>query len=247
MITTVILTKNEDKNITDCIKSILWSDEILVIDDNSTDETVNIAKKLNCTVITHPLKNNFSEQRNFALQEAKGDFVFFLDADERVSDALCQEIISSVSLNSQYEGFYLKRRDFMWGKELKFGETGNIKLLRLGRKGAGRWEGNVHERWVMQGGTAEMSSSIQHFPHQTISEFLAEINFYTSIRAKELFKEGVRVSWLSILVYTKGKFLVNFVLKRGFLDGIPGLIMAMMMSLHSFLVRGKLWLMWHKK
>lgn len=248
MISTVILTKNEEANIVDCIKSVSWCDEVIVVDDNSEDRTVELARKLNAKIYLHPIDNDFSSQRNFGLSKAKGDFVLFLDADERVSDALAFEIsnianqITDQALGKNC-GFYIKRSDFMWGRQLKFGEAGGIRLLRLAKKNAGKWVGKVHEKWNVKGYVGKLKNPIIHFPHKTLQEFLREINYYTTIRAEELFKKGSHTNFISVLVYPLGKFILNYFLKRGFLDGIAGLVVAITMSFHSFLVRGKLWLL----
>ncbi len=248
MISAVILTKNEDKNILDCLKSLSWCDEIVVIDDESQDKTVEIAKKEGAKVFIRPLQDDFAAQRNFGLEKAKGDWVFFVDADERVTQALWYEIMAKTNAPfSPYAGYYLRREDVMWGKRLRHGETGNIKILRLAKKNAGSWEGKVHERWNVKEKTEILQNPLIHYPHQTIKEFLQEINFYTDLRAKELRKQKVHVSWVAILFYPKAKFAINYIFKGGFLDGLPGFIFAVMMSLHSFLVRGKLWLLWQKE
>lgn len=246
-ISAVVLAKNEEERILDCLKSLYFCEEILVIDDYSTDKTVELVSSLKnkkIRMIHRLLGNDFSRQRNFGLREAKGEWVLFVDADEKVSEALAFEIPST--LPDKYLGFYIRRRDVMWGKELKYGETGNIKFLRLAKKDAGEWEGAVHEEWKIKGKVGELESPLLHYPHQTIKEFLQEINFYTSLRAKELYRRGVRSNFLSILLYPKGKFILNFILRRGFLDGVEGLIVALMMSFHSFLVRGKLWILGRK-
>lgn len=248
MISVVILTKNEEKNIEDCLRSLDFCDEIIVIDDNSEDKTVELAKKSKAKVFTRTLNNDFSRQRNFGLEKARGEWILFIDADERVTPSLCDEIIQLTNNPiTQCNGFYIKRRDFMWESELKYGETGNIKLLRLARKDAGKWEGKVHEKWKVNGKLGELKNPLLHYPHQTITEFLREINFYTDIRVQELYEKGASVYWWSIILYPKVKFFRNFFIKKGFLDGLPGLILALMMSFHSFLVRGKLWLMLQKK
>jgi glycosyltransferase involved in cell wall biosynthesis len=244
----VILTKNEENNIVDCIESLQWCNETIVIDDNSADRTVELAKTHKAKVFTHELAGNFSEQRNFGLEKAEGDYVLFIDADERVSLSLQYEILSILNNPlQQYKGFYFKRKDILWGKELNFGETGNIRLLRLGKKGVGIWRGKVHEKWHIKGETYDFQNTLQHFPHQTLLEFLREINFYTGLRAHELYKEKKKSSIFTIIAYPIGKFGLNYFLKRGFLDGIEGLLLAILMSFHSFLVRGKLWLLWQKK
>jgi glycosyltransferase involved in cell wall biosynthesis len=247
MISVIILTKNEEKNIEACLESLSWCDEKIVIDDHSTDKTVELAKKKDAKVFTRDLYNNFSDQRNYGLEKAKGDWILFIDADERVSSALWYEIMAHTSESiEEFSGFYIKRQDIMWGKVLKYGETGNITLMRLAKKGTGTWEGPVHEKWVVKGKTALLKNPLDHFPHQTVAEFLAEINFYTTLRAGELFKKNIKSNWFSILAYPKGKFILNYFIKGGFQDGLQGLVFALIMSMHSFLVRSKLWLMWQK-
>ncbi|MDO8658903.1 MAG: hypothetical protein Q7K55_09255, partial [Candidatus Levybacteria bacterium] len=134
-----------------------------------------------------------------------------------------------------------KRVDFMWGKYLKYGETGNMRLLRLGKKNSGSWRGMTHERWLIKGLLGRLTNPLQHFPHKNLTEFLKEINFYTNIRSKELKLKDKKTNFLEIILYPIGKFLLNYFIKRGFMDGIAGLIFAITMSFHSFLVRGKLW------
>src|SRR4051812_8321966 len=139
MISAIILTKNEEKNIKDCLDGISWCDERIVIDDESTDHTREIAQENGAKVYTRVLKN-FSDQRNFALQKARGDWILFIDADERISPALWFEMTQRI--NEPIEnptGFYLKRIDVMWGRELKHGEAGAIKLLRIAKRNSGKW------------------------------------------------------------------------------------------------------------
>ncbi len=248
----IILTKNEENNIVDCIESVNFADEIFIIDDFSEDKTIDIVKNLRnpkIKILQHHLNNDFSSQRNLGLSQTKGEWVLFVDADERPSRALQGEInylIWDDKRTQKINGYFIKRRDVMWGKELNYGETGNIKLLRLAGRNSGIWEGKVHEVWKVKGRIGELKNLLYHYPHQTITEFLKEINFYTDIRAKELLDKNVKVYWSSIIIYPLGKFILNYVVKRGFLDGLHGLVFAILMSLHSFLVRGKLWILWEK-
>jgi len=247
MVSVIILTKNEEKNIGACLDSVSWCDEKIVIDDHSNDKTVEIAREKGARVYPRLLENDFADQRNFGIEKAKGDWVLFVDADERVSSALWYEIMQHTSDSfDDFAGYYIKREDTMWGMVLKHGETGNIRLLRLAKKDSGKWKGKVHEEWDIRGKTALLKNHLDHYPHQTVTEFLQEINFYTDLRAEELFRKKVKSNWFTILVYTKAKFVSNYVLKGGFLDGLPGLVFALIMSFHSFLVRSKLWLMWQK-
>lgn len=248
MISAAVLTKNEEKNIVDCIESLSWCDEIIVVDDNSEDRTKDIAEKMKARVFTHALDNNFSEQRNFALRQAQYDWILFVDADERVTPELQKEILLHVANpGNPYVGFYIQRRDILFGKRLQYGEVGNIKLLRLAKKEAGLWQGKVHERWNIKGSIGMLKNSLIHYPHQTLTEFLQEINFYSTLRAQELYDKGIKTNGFLIILYPKAKFFLGFVLKQGFRDGIAGFVFAILMSFHSFLVRGKLWLLWNKK
>lgn len=246
MISAIVLTKNEEQNIARCLDSLVWCDEIIVVDDKSSDKTIEIAKKYKTSIYSHNLNNDFSAQRNFGLSKAKNEWVLFVDSDEVVSDALAYEISSAIGLKDQnlrsFNGFYIRRSDFMWGKQLKYGETGDIKLLRLGRKGFGEWEGMAHEKWKIGGPLGKLTNPLLHFPHKTLEEFLKEVNFYTDIRAEELKNKNIKVFLWSILLYPFGKFIFNYIIMRGFLDGMQGLVFAITMSFHSFLVRSKLWL-----
>lgn len=242
MVTAIVLTKNEEKNIVDCLESLSFCSEIIVIDDFSNDRTVEIAKNLKATVFKHQLNNDFSRQRNYGLSKTKNDWVLFVDADERVSKNLAKEIVEKISEN-KYKGFFIKREDTVWGKKMRFGELSAVWLLRLARKKAGRWEGLVHEKWITAGAVSKLENELDHYPHQAIEDFVREINYYTDLRARELNSKGISVSWYSVILYPKSKFFLNYILKLGFLDGIEGLIFAIMMSFHSFLVRGKLWLL----
>jgi glycosyltransferase involved in cell wall biosynthesis len=240
----IILTKNEEKNIEACLKSASFCDEIIVIDDNSSDKTVAIAKKLGANVISHSLANDFAKQRNFGLSQATSEWVLFLDADERISKELQKEIIQVTKKESKISGYYIKRLDFMWGRFLQHGETGDLYFLRLAKKTAGKWVGKVHESWVSTQPTSELRETLLHYPHINMQEFLREINFYSTLRAQELFDQKQKTSVFQIIFYPTGKFFINYILKLGFLDGTPGLIFAICMSFHSFLARGKLWQLW---
>jgi glycosyltransferase involved in cell wall biosynthesis len=249
MISVIILTKNEERNIEKCLVSVKWCDEVIILDDMSSDKTVEIAKKFKAKIFLHALGSDFSAQRNFGLSKAQNEWVLFVDADEIVSDALAYEMQNAIGLKDQnlndFDGFYIKRVDFIWGKQLKYGETGNIKLLRLAKKNCGPWEGKAHERWCINGETTDLVNPIFHSPHKSLDEFLGEINFYTDIKAKELKDKNLKSYFWSIILFPSGKFLINYFLKRGFLDGMAGLIFATIMSFHSFLVRGKLWILQH--
>lgn len=244
MTTAVVLTKNEEKNIEACLKSLKWCDEIVVIDDYSSDKTISIAKKSGAVVFQRNLNNDFAAQRNFGLQKAKREWVLFIDADERVSKQLTAEINRHLGggLGRTPRGFYVKRHDFVWGKTLKHGETGYALFLRLARRGSGKWKRKVHEYWDIKSEDCDvLKNPLLHYPHPTLREFIADIERYSTIHAEENYKEEKHSNLLKIILYPKLKFFQNYFLKLGFLDGPQGFMVAMLMSFHSYLAWSKLW------
>jgi glycosyltransferase involved in cell wall biosynthesis len=240
----VILTKNEEKVIKKCIKSVDFCDETIVIDDSSTDKTVEIGKELGAKVYKRGLENNYAKQRNFALKKAKGKWVLFVDADEIVPPELKSEIVNVINAPAtNYLGYKIRRKDFLWGKELKHGEVGSVRLLRLARRKAGKWRRRVHEEWIILGRVGNLKSPLYHYPHPTLREFTTSVNRFSSLHAKANYGEGKRSNTLKILLWPILKFVRNYVFKLGFLDGMQGFMVAMIMSFHSFLAWGKLWML----
>lgn len=246
-ISLLLCTKNEESNLKkhfDWLDSCKSINEIIAIDDNSTDDTKKIingfaSPKRNVKIFERGLDQNFSAQRKFGISNAKNDWVLWLDADEKPSDKMIR-FLNHIDL-CQYNSFSFKRNDVFLKKELKHGETANLRFVRLFNKNNGRFKGAVHEVWKTKKGTIVKDLVIYHYSHQTLKSFIQKINFYTDIRAKELFEQKIPVSLFDIIIYPTAKFFQNYFIKLGFLDSTPGIIMALCMSLHSFLVRAKLW------
>ena len=270
-LTAVILTKNEEENIERVLNSVRFCDEVVLIDDFSTDNTIKIAEKYGAKIYQRRLNADFAEQRNFGVEKAKYEWILFIDADEEMTYELKMEILdclrchsgdpasageSRIVVNNNDSGqagmteataYYIKRRDFFWGRELKYGETKKIRqvgLIRLIRKNSGKWVGKVHEEYKVKSQKSKVKSLenyINHCPHQSVRDFLNDINFYSSLRAKELYQQGRKTSIFAIIFYPLGKFLLTYIIKLGFLDGPAGFAYSFFMSFHSFLVRAKLW------
>lgn len=254
MLSAVILTKNKEQIIASLIDSLKFCEEIIIIDDYSQDQTIDKAKEKNAKVYLRKLDGDFADQRNFGMEKCREDWIFFIDADEEISTDLAIEIKNKINFFEAQEisAYYIKRRDIWWGRpacagrELKFGETKKARqkgLIRLVKKNSGKWIGAVHEVFKTSGKTSILNNYLKHKPHQTISEFLKEINFYSTIRAKELFKQEKRTNVLEIIFFPFAKFIYNYFLNLGFLDGVSGFVYIFIMSFHSFLVRAKLYLM----
>lgn len=245
-ISAIIIAKNEENVIKKAFESISFCDEIIFVDDGSTDKTIEIAKKYTDKIYEHQSTGCVEGARQFAIDKATCNWILVIDADEEITKELRLEIQDTINQTNNLNGYYILRKDFMWGKELKYGDTGNKKLIRLAKKDKGKWPNNIHSIWQINGHIGELKNPILHYPHPTVSEFLREINNYTDIRAKELHDQGKKTYWWEIIAYPIGKFLFIYFFKLGILDGVIGLILAIMMSFYSFLVRSKLWLIENK-
>lgn len=243
-ISAVILTKNEEKNLEKCLKSLDFCDEKIIIDDFSTDKTISIAKKFNAKIYKRKLNDNFALQRNYGLSKVKFDWVLFLDADEIIDFELKKEISRVLHKDHNYNAFYLKRKDIFWKKKLQFGELYNAShtgFIRLIKKNKGSWFGNIHEVYfVNEGKVGSLDGYIIHEAHDSVESFLRKINHYSTIRSNELFSKQITTNAFEIICFPFGKFIFNYFIKLGFLDGPEGFIYCFLMSFHSFLVRAKL-------
>ncbi len=243
----IILTKNEGSQIERCVKSMLFCDEIIFLDDCSDNDTESLLKKLvgkyrKCRIVERKLEGDFAAQRNYGMSQADGDWVLYIDADEEVAPELEKEI-RDVLENPSYSAFYIKRRDIWWGKELKHGEVArarNYGIVRLIRKNSGKWLGNVHEVFYTAQVQGRLRSYLNHFPHPALKEFIQDINVYSDMRAKELYTRGKKFRLGELVFFPVFKFLLTYLLYLGFLDGPQGFVYAFLMSFHSFLVRAKL-------
>ena len=247
----VILTKNEEKNIERCLKSLTFCDEIIIVDDYSEDKTLEKCQmfvfggrsNVKCQMFKRKLNGNFAEQRNFGLGKARGDWVLFIDSDEKVSKKLAEEIVEVTNNLRLYSGFFLKRDDFIWGKRLNFGECGSIKILRLAKRGDGKFERCVHEVWKIDGKIGILKNHLNHFPHPTLSEFIYDINKMSDLHALANKEDGKKATLAKIVFWPQAHFLKNYIVKRGLRDGMAGFVFALIMSFHSYLAWSKLWLL----
>lgn len=203
------------------------------------------------TIITlnTPDITDFAGARNSELKKAKTEWVLFVDTDEKVTPELKQEILSVIHdpSSSLYSAYRIRRLDTFLGRELRHGETGHAYFVRLSRRDWGVWQRPVHEVWMGSGNIGTLQNPLLHHPHATLSDFLAKINKYSSIEAEYRYKSGLKSSLFKIWFYPLAKFVWNYLFRLGFLDGVPGAIMAIMMSFHSYLTWTKLFLLQKKQ
>ena len=245
-ISLLLITKNESENLK---ANFNWLsicpiiNELIVIDDNSTDNTKEVlksleAKTLKVKIFSRGLGNDFSSQRNFGLKKCENNWILWLDADEKPENKMIEFLNSFDFSGSNYS---FKRNDIFLGHQLKHGETSNLSFVRLFNKNHGSFKNRVHEVWQSSFPTINTNHHIFHCSHKTFYSLISKINFYTTIRSQELFDTKRTINILEIIFYPPGKFIQNYFLRLGFLDGTAGIIMALSMSFHSFLVKAKLW------
>jgi len=234
MLSSIILNHLPLKEIKPTLDSLKFSDEILIIQDK--DHPLVSQKLLAKAKLFHrPLSADFSAQRNFALKKAQGDWVLFVDSDEVVSPQLAKEI--KLAMQKDFSGYLIPRQDLFYSQPLRHGETGQTKILRLAQKKAGVFTRLVHENWQIQGRVGELSASLLHHKKDLTSGFIERMHLYGPIDSQSLNEENKHFSVFRLLLNPLGKFFLNYIVRRGFLDGLLGLFHAYLMSVQSFTVR----------
>ena len=245
-ITAAIITFNEADNIRAACESVAWADEIVVVDSESTDETREIAAECGARVINRPWPG-FAGQKQFATDEATHEWVFSLDADERVSEKLHAAIADLRNKNSDKlaDGYLIARRAQYMGRWIRGGGWYPDRQLRLFKKSLGRWAGpHIHESVKMDSGAriATIAGDILHYPardaayhHRMIGER------YAPLAARQMFEAGRRTSSIKLATAGPAAFVRSFILKSGFRDGLAGLSIASFAAHHSFLKHLMLW------
>lgn len=240
-ISAVILTKNEAENLPRCLESLHWVDEILVLDSESTDQTMAVAQKFGAK--THQLPwEGFGKQKQKGVELASGDWVLSIDADETVTSELKAEIQLRLSNDNGMAGFYLKRKAYFLDRFVRHGGWYPDWVLRLFKKDKGRFSlAPVHETVILNGPAARLEAELLHYTDPNFSHYLSKLNRYTDLSAEALFAQGKGGSIFKILANPAAKFFSQYFLKAGFLDGQAGFILAAASAFHVFSKYVKLW------
>lgn len=230
----LILTKNEASNIAACIQSAKFAEEVIVVDSGSEDDTVAIATRLGAKVIFRPMSDGFAAQRNFAIAQAQTDWVLFLDADERITSQLASEITETIGKGRiAYE---IPRKNHAFGKWMRYGGNYPDNSLRLYPRDAISWNGVVHETAQVTLPIKQLKNAIIHFTYTDWGRYFDKFNHYTTLFAQQRFAAGRRASWSDIILRPPWAFIRMYILKKGFLDGKIGFIMA---TFHYFYTMAK--------
>ena len=240
-LTAIIIARNEEAMIANCIETLRWAEKVVVLDTGSEDHTAELAERAGAEVF-HAKGKNFAEWRNEAARKVKTEWILYVDADERVTPALAK-VIQSRILRSDYDAYRLRRNNILYGRWLQHGGWGNDWLLRLFRsKKLKEWVGEVHEHAEIVGRVGEIEEPLVHLTHRSVYDGLRKSIEWTDIEAR-LFLAAKHpiVGPLRLLKVTLFDFLKRVVLKQAWRDGKEGMIEAMIQSMNRFLVYVRLW------
>ena len=219
----IVLTNKKPVEIKRTLDSVSFADEVILIPDRKVPLT------------------DFSAARNSGLSKAKNDWVLFVDDDEVVSQELATEIKAAITPPSLFSGFYIRRLDKYHGQVLHHGETGNTKIIRLGKKSAGRFFRPVHEVWKINGLVGALKNALIHERGELVAPFMDRMIRYSPLDAGQLTRENKPFTYWRLILNPKAKFILNYFLKFGFLDGYLGLFQVYLMSVQSLTVRVFQW------
>ena len=237
-VSAVVLTKNEESNVTDCLKSVAWASEIIVVDAESTDRTVELAQRLTSRVYVVPWRG-FGPQKNFGIEHANGPWIVIIDADERVTVGLRDEIQDLLEKEngsaSHVAGYRVARRNFFYGRWMQHGGMFPDRQLRVFRKDAGRYDDTLlHERLLLKGEVEDLQGLLDHHSVPTIARHVRKMIRYTSLAAREKLKTLRRVTCTHLFWHHVWIIVKTLIVRRGWKDGLPGLIAATFAGFHTF-------------
>jgi len=234
-----VIACNEEARLRSCLDSVAWADEIVVVDSGSTDRTVAIARDFTDRVLERPWPG-FAEQKNFALDQARGEWVLSVDADEEVTPELRDAILGIVKGSPTALGYAVARRNIMWGAWIRHGGLYPDWQVRLFRRGHGRFVTRaVHESVQVDGPVERLAHPLVHRSYRGVADFVARADRYSTLAAEEWVAQGRRVRSLDIVLRPLGRFLAMYVARVGFLDGWRGLLLAGLYAYYVFMRTAK--------
>lgn len=239
-IAAAIMAKNEASDIGACIESVLWMNEVVVLDSGSTDGTQDICRKYGVNVVETDWPG-FGEQSNRALCAVNADWCFLIDADERVPKELKQELVSAISKHDKYVAYRVPRLNYFYNRNMAhcLNSKGD-NPIRLLKKGVGRFSEIVHQSVSVDGEIGELKHTLIHFPYKNLEEILYKANSYSTLGVDKLLKKGVKGSISKAFLHAIWTFIRMYIIKMGFLDGWPGFLIAFSNFEYTFYKYAKL-------
>ena len=240
-VSVTIITLNEAAHIAAAIDSASWADEVIVVDSGSTDETLAIARSKGARVDVRAW-TGYVDQKNFAATLARHDWIFSLDADERVTPELASEVRSLLASNLVHAGYRVPRVTYHLGRWIRTTDFYPDFQTRFYDRRRARWHGKyVHESVQVDGEAGRLRHELLHYSYRDLRDHLDRINRYSTLAARQMLENGRRARMLDLLMHPPAAFLRNYILRKGILDGTAGLTLSMVNSYAVFLKFAKLW------
>jgi len=243
-ITVALIVRNEERAIAQCLQTVKWADEIMVIDQSSTDATVKIVKGYTDKIFIRPEQRTANVDRMFAVEKARCEWMLFLDADERVPTELRDEIMTILA-NPEYNAYYIGRKNFFLGKWIKYGGWYPAYSIKLFKKGFVYFPPRVHKDGYTKYKAGYLKEKALHYSYGALSQYIDKFNRFTTRQAKEEFEAGRRINLVNFFIYFILKpvfyFLRKYFLWQGFRDGIRGFFIALFSAMTIFMVGAKIW------
>lgn len=244
-ISVVLTVRNEEKKIRDCLESIKWADEIIVVDDGSTDKTHQIAREYTSKIFLHKSVGFVEPVRNFAVSKASGKWILILDADERVPETLSEKLREISHLETHAVSVQLPRKNVIFGKWIQHTGWWPDYQVRFFKKGSVVMSDLIHKKPESKGEMIQLESkpefAILHYHYDTISEFIQRMDRYTNIEAKEIVASNSQFLWTDLITKPFNEFLSRFFARGGYKDGLHGLVLAFLQAVSAFVVSLKVW------
>ena len=239
----VVITKNEEANIQDCLRSVQWANQLIVVDAESCDKTVELARACGAKVSVRPWPG-FGLQKNFGMAQALSDWILILDADERVTEELRGEV--RTCLEGWRDGapvaYRIPRRNFFYGAWVRWGGVYPDYQVRLFRRGVAQYNDvAVHENLIVDGEIGTLVGHLDHYTERSIQDHFKKFGLYTSLAAQEKAKTVRTVGWIDLVFRPLVVWAKTYILKQGFRDGVNGLIVCVFASMYTFVKYAKLW------
>ncbi len=237
----IVTTADEERNIAACLASVQWADDILVVDSGSQDSTVELARPLAHRVVQHPYESP-ARQKNWAIPQARHPWVLILDADERATPELEAEIRGLLRSGPACRGYWIYRRNTFLGREIRHGGWERDRVIRFFARDHARYpDVRVHEEMEVDGPVGVLKARMLHHSVRSLAAYGAKMERYSTWWAEERAAAGRRTGALGVAAHALGRFVRMYILKRGFLDGGHGLVLACMASFSVFQKHAKLW------
>jgi glycosyltransferase involved in cell wall biosynthesis len=235
----IIITKNEAHRIRRCLESVQWADEIVVVDSGSSDDTRSICRKFTDKVVVRSF-DNFSNQKNAALNQASGEWVLSIDADEVVTADLAREIREQIGNDGAgYAAYSVRRENYICGRPIRhvFQNDWQVKLLK---RGACRYFKSVHEDLDVKGAIGKLETPLLHYNSDSLREFIRKQDQYTTLEAKEKFGRGERFSFVKLVFSPPRTFVFRYLTIGGYKDGWMGFVIAAVLAYYVFQIHRKM-------